>query len=166
MVYIRPRYGAGSVDASLFDLEICKLKRHAICLSHTHTVVREGCGNCNGHWIVRVETGVPRSLVQSNSEIQLITYQGNRLSPILSLTTNCGKFFKRWEYQTTWPASWKICMQVMSTIRTGYGTTDWFQIGKGVHQGCILSPWLFNSYAECIMWNAGLEEAQAGIKIA
>ena len=43
---------------------------------------------------------------------------------------------------------------------------DWFQIGKGVHQGCILSPWLFNLYAEYIMWNARLDEAQAGIKIA
>ena len=50
-------------------------------------------------------------------------------------------------------------------VRTGHGTTDWFQIGKGVHQGCILSPCLFNLYAECIMRNAGLEEAQAGIKI-
>ena len=53
-----------------------------------------------------------------------------------------------------------------ATVRTGHGTTDWFQIGKGVHQGCILSPCLFNSYAEYIMKNAGLEEAQAGIKIA
>ena len=51
-----------------------------------------------------------------------------------------------------------------ATIRTGHGTTDWFQIGKGVRQGCILSPCLFNLYAEYI--NAGLEEAQAGIKIA
>ena len=50
-------------------------------------------------------------------------------------------------------------------VRTGYGTTDWFQIGKGVCQGCILSPCLFNFYAEYIMRNAGLEEAQAGIKI-
>ena len=53
-----------------------------------------------------------------------------------------------------------------ATVRTGHGTTDWFQIGKGVHQGCILSPCLFNFYAEYIMRNAGLEEAQAGIKIA
>ena len=53
-----------------------------------------------------------------------------------------------------------------ATVRTGYGTTDWFQIGKGVRQGCILSPCLFNLYAEYIMRNAGLEEAQAGIKIA
>jgi len=53
-----------------------------------------------------------------------------------------------------------------ATVRTGHGTTDWFQIEKGVHQGCILSPCLFNLYAEYIMRNAGLEELQAGIKIA
>ena len=53
-----------------------------------------------------------------------------------------------------------------ATVRTGHGTTDWFQIGKGGHQGCILSPCLFNVYAEYIMRNAGLEETQAGIKIA
>ena len=53
-----------------------------------------------------------------------------------------------------------------ATVITGHETTDWFQIGKGVHQGCILSPCLFNLYAEYIMRNAGLEEAQAGIKIA
>jgi len=53
-----------------------------------------------------------------------------------------------------------------ATVRTGHGTTDWFQIGKGVHQGYILSPCLFNLYAEYIMRNTGLEEAQAGIKIA
>ena len=52
-----------------------------------------------------------------------------------------------------------------ATVRTGHGTTDWFQIGKGVRQGCILSPCLFNFYAEYIMRNAGLEEAQAGITI-
>ena len=50
-----------------------------------------------------------------------------------------------------------------ATVRTGYGKTDWFQIGKGVHQGCILSPCLFNLYAECIMRNTGLDEAQDGI---
>ena len=53
-----------------------------------------------------------------------------------------------------------------ATVRTGYGTTDWFQIGKGVRQGCILSPCLFNLYAASLMQNAGLHEAKAGIKIS
>ena len=52
-----------------------------------------------------------------------------------------------------------------ASVRTGHGTTDWFQIRKGVHQGCILSPCLFNLYAQYIMRNAGMDEAQAGIKI-
>ena len=60
----------------------------------------------------------------------------------------------------------KLYADQEATARTGHGTTDWFQIGKGVRQGCILSPCLFNFYAEYIMRNAGLEEAQAGMKIA
>ena len=77
------------------------------------------------------------------------------------ITINCGKFWKRWEYQTTWPASWEAGGGGQeATVRTGHGTTDWFQIGKGVHQGCILSPRLFNFYAEYIMRNTGLEEAK------
>ena len=64
------------------------------------------------------------------------------------------------------PLEKPICAGQEATVRTGHGTTDWFQIGKGVHQSCILSPCLFNLYAEYIMRNAGLEEAQAGIKIA
>ena len=62
------------------------------------------------------------------------------------ITINCGKFWKRWEYQTTWPASWKTYMQV----RKQQLELDWFQIGKGVRQGYILSPCLFNLYAEYI----------------
>ena len=60
----------------------------------------------------------------------------------------------------------KLIYRSGATVRTGHGRTDWFQIGKGVHQGCILSPCLFNLYAEYIMRNAGLDEEQTGIKIA
>ena len=82
------------------------------------------------------------------------------------ITTNCGKSFKRREYQSTWSALWEICMQVRKQQLELDMERDWFQIGKGVHQGYILSPCLFNLYAKYIMRNAGLGEAQAGIKIA
>ena len=82
------------------------------------------------------------------------------------ITINYGKFWKRWKYQTIWPASWEIYSGQEATVRSGHGTTDWFQIGKGVRQGCILSPYLFNLYAEYITRNAVLDEAQAGSKIA
>ena len=83
------------------------------------------------------------------------------------ITTHCGKFWKRWEYQTIWPASWEICMQVMKQqLELDMEEQIGFQTAKGVCQGCILSPCLFNFYAEYIMQNARLEEAQAGIKIA
>ena len=83
------------------------------------------------------------------------------------IITNCGKLLKRWEYQTilTYLLRNLYAGQEV-TVKTGHKTTDWFQIGKGVCQGCILSPCLFNFYAEYIIRNAGLEEAQAGIKIA
>ena len=82
------------------------------------------------------------------------------------ITTDCGKFLKRWEYQTSWPASWNLYAGQEATIRTRAGTIDWFQTSKGLCQGCILSPCLFNLYAGYIMRNAGLEEAQAGIEIS
>ena len=59
-----------------------------------------------------------------------------------------------------------LCAGQEATVRTGHGTTDWFQIGKGVRQSCVLSPYLFNLYAEYIMRNPGLDEIQAGVKIA
>ena len=82
------------------------------------------------------------------------------------ITTDCGKFLNRWEYQNTLPATWDPYAGQEATVTTRHGTMDWFQIGKGVRQSCILSPCLFYLYAECIMWNAKLDEAQAGIKIA
>ena len=75
------------------------------------------------------------------------------------ITINCGEFWKRWEYQTSLLRNLYAGQE--ATVRTGHGTTDWFQIGKGVRQGCILSPCLFNLYAEYIIRNAGLEETQA-----
>ena len=80
------------------------------------------------------------------------------------ITTNCGKFFKRWEYHLTCLLR-NLYAGQEATVRTGYRTTNWFQIGKGVRQGYILSPCLFNLYAEYIMRSTGLE-AQAGIRIA
>ena len=93
------------------------------------------------------------------------------------ITTNCGNFFfflrgkggilKEMgvsDHLTCLPRN--LYANQEATVRTGHGTTDWFQLGKGVHQGHILSPCLFNLHAEYIMQNAGLEEAQAGIKIA
>ena len=81
------------------------------------------------------------------------------------ITRNCGKFLKRWEYQTTCLLR-NLYASQEATVKTQYGTMDWFQIGKGVHQDCILSPCLFNLYQVYIMQNSGLDEAQAGIKIA
>ena len=84
----------------------------------------------------------------------------------VSIKTHCGKFLV-----TGIPDNLTCLLRNLyagqeATVRTGHGTTDWFQIGKGVRQGCILSPCLFNLYTEYIMRNAGLEEAQAGIKTA
>ena len=117
-------------------------------------------------------------------EIKLPTSAGSWKKQESSRKTSISAFLTMPKPLTVWiTINWKI-LQVMgipdhltyllrnlyaghkATIRTGYGTTDWFQIGKGVHQGCILSPCLLNLYAECIMRNAGLDEAQAGIKIA
>ena len=79
------------------------------------------------------------------------------------ITINCGKFLKEMGIADHLTCLLRnLCAGQEATVRTGYGTTCWFQIRKGVHQGCILSPCLFNFSAEYIMRNAGLEEAQAG----
>ena len=100
-----------------------------------------------------------------------IFFTSNSKSDFLWITTNCGKFWTRWDYQTTWPASWEICMQVKKQqlepdMERSSMERTWFQIGKAVQQGCILSPCLFNLYSEYIRWNAGLDEAKAAIKIS
>ena len=85
---------------------------------------------------------------------------------IYSLFIDCGKFLKRWEYQSPLPASWEACMQVKKQHRTRHGTTDWFNIGKWVWQAYILSPCLFNFYTAYITHYEGLDESQARIKFA
>ena len=83
------------------------------------------------------------------------------------ITTNCGKFFKDIRIPDHLTCLMRnLCAGQEATVRTGHGTTDWFQIGKGVHQGCILSPCLLNLYAEYSTQNERLDEAQAGIKIS
>ena len=112
------------------------------------------------------------------------TYAGSSKKQESSRKTSTSALLTMPKSLTTWiTTNWKILKEMgipdhltcllrnlyagqEATVRTGHGTTGWFQIGKGVHQGCILSPSLFNLYAEYIMRNAGLDEAQAGMKIA
>ena len=82
------------------------------------------------------------------------------------IITNCEKFLKKWGPDHLTCLLRNLYADQEATVRTGHGTTDWFQTGKGIRQGCMLSPCLFNLYAEDIMRNAGLDEAQAGLKIA
>ena len=116
-------------------------------------------------------------------EIKLPTSAGSWKKQESSRKTSISAVFTMPKPLTVWiTRNWKILKEMgildhltcllrnlyagqEATVRTGHGPTDWFQIGKGVHQGCILSPCSFNFYAEYIMRNAGLEEAQAGIKI-
>ena len=104
---------------------------------------------------------------QGDSSKTYISVSLTRLTPLtLWITTNCGKFLKIWEYQTTLPLLRNMYAGEETIFWTKHGTMDWFQTGQGVHQGCMLSCYLFNLYAEYIMWKARLDEAQAGIKIA
>ena len=118
------------------------------------------------------------------SEIKLPTFarsqrkQGNQRKTYtsVSLTTlkpltvwiivNCGTLLDRWEYQTTLPVSWETCMQIKKQETEPCIWNNWFRIEKRVQQGCLLSPCLFNLYAEHITGNAGLGELQLRIKIA
>ena len=117
-------------------------------------------------------------------EIKLLTSDGSQKKQESSRKTSISALLTMPKPLTVWiTINWKILKEMgipehlicllrklytgqEATVRTGQGTTDWFQIGKGVRQGCILLPCLFNLYAEYIMRNTGLEEAQAGIKIA
>ena len=113
----------------------------------------------NIHWIIEKKQKNSR---QTSTSALLITP-----TPLtVCSTTNCGKFLEMGiPHHLTCPLR-NLCTAQETTVTTGHGTTDWFQIGKGVRQGCILSRCLFNLYAEYIMQNVRLDEAQVGIKIA
>ena len=113
----------------------------------------------NVHWIIeKAENSRKTSISASLTMPKSLT---------MWITTNCGKFFKRWGIPDHLTCLLRnLYAGQEATIRTGHGKTDWFQIGKGVCQDCILSFCLFNLYAEYIMRNAGPAEAQAGVKMA
>ena len=117
---------------------------------------------------IKLPTSVESSKKQESSRKTSISALLTTPKPLtVWVTTNCGKFFKRWVYQTTWSAFWEICMQLkQQQLELDTEQQTGFQIGKWVYQGCILSPCIFNLYAEYIMRNAGLDETQAGIKVA
>ena len=100
----------------------------------------------------------------------LVRYSPWGCKETLWITTNCGKFLKRWKYVFLRRQLTCLLRNLYSgqeaTVRTGHGTTVWSQIGKEVCQSCILSPCLFNFYVKYILGNGGLDESQAGIKIA
>ena len=115
---------------------------------------------------IKLSTNTGSSKKQENSRKTFISALLTTPDPLtVWITRNCGKFLKRWEYQTTWPAPREICMQVdKQQLELDMGLQT--GIRKGVCQGCRLSPCLFNLYAEYIMRNGGLDEAQTGINIA
>ena len=111
--------------------------------------------------------GLDHKKKQENSRKTSTSASLTMLKPLtVWITTNCGKLLNRREYQTSLPAFCKTCIHVKKQVRTRHGTTDRLKMGKGVCQGCTLSPWIFKLYAEYIMWNVGLHESQAGIKTA
>ena len=116
---------------------------------------------------IKLSTSVGSSKKQESSRKTSTSALLTMPKPLtVCFTTNCGKFLERGipDHFTCFLRNLYAGQE--PTVRTRHGKTDWFQIGKGVHQGCILSPCLFNLDAEYIMRNAGLDEAQAGIKIA
>ena len=112
--------------------------------------------NSNIHWIIEKAREF-----QKNIYFCFIDY----VKAFVYITTNCGNFFKRWEYQTTLPDSWEICMQVKKQqLEPDMEQWTGSKLGKEHHK--VFSPCLFNFYAEYLMWNVGLDEAVAGVKIA
>ena len=110
----------------------------------------------NSHWIIEKARELQKNIYFCLTTLKPLT---------VWITKNCRKFLKRWGIPEHLSSLLRnLYAGPETTVRTGHGTTDWFKIGKGVHQGCRLSSCLFNLYAEYIMQNARLDEEQAGIK--
>ena len=109
-----------------------------------------------------------KKLTNMTHDIHRLKKNYTNLSVDAWITTNCEKFFKRWEYQTTWPASWEICMQIRKQqLKLDMEQQTGSQIGKGVHQACILSPCLFNSMAphsSILAWKIPWTEKPGGLQ--
>ena len=119
---------------------------------------------------IKLPTSIQSQKKKGNSRKTSTSSSLTMLKPLaVWITTNCGKFLKKWEYQTILTVSCETCMQIKKQqlkLDREQGTMDWFKTGKGIHQGFILSPCLFNLYVKYIMQYARLDEAHAGIKIA
>ena len=115
---------------------------------------------------IKLPTSAGSSKKQESSRKTSISALLTMAEPLtVWIKTNCGKFLKRCEYQTIMTYLLRnLYAGQEATVRTGHGTTDWFKIGKGVCEICILSPYLYNLYSVYTMQNAGLDESQAGIK--
>ena len=125
-----------------------------------------GDGKCHGEKYSNCQNLMDHQKSKSSRKTSTFVLLTTPKPLTVLITTNCGKFLKRWGIPDHLACLLRnLYAGQEATVRTGHGTTDWFQIRKGVCQGCILSPCLFNFYAEYIMWNARLDEAQAGIKI-
>ena len=144
---------ASKVMLKILQARLQQYMNHEI--SDVQDGFRKGRGTkdqiANIHWIIE------KARVPKKTPISALLTMPKTLT--VWITTNCGQFFKRFFLRYLYAGQ-------EATVRTGHGTTDQFQMGKEVHQGCILSLYLFNFYAEYIMRNARLDEAQAGIKIA
>ena len=139
------------------------LQQYVNCdLADVQAVFRKSKGTrdwiANSHWMIKKQ--------ESSRKISTFALLTTPKPLAVWLTTNCGKFLKRRIPDQLTCLLRNLYADQEVTVRTGHGTTDWFQIGKGVCQGCILSPCLFNLYAEYIIRNIGPDETQAGIKFA
>ena len=161
------RTGKGQLSFQSLRKAIPKNAQTTLQLQSSHTLVKQ-CSKFskpgfNSMWTMNFQIFKLVLEKEEEPEIKLLICTGSSkkqessrktsISALLTMpkhlsmwiTTNCGKFWKRWEYQTTWPASWETLYAGQeAAVRTGHGPTDWFLIGKGVRQDCILSPCLFS----------------------